>query len=241
VRRLAFLSRPIEPPLPTAVDIATWIVRYRANNGALIDPVTLQKMLFYAQAFRLARHGQALLREHFKAWTYGPVIPQVWHHFKSNPGDLVLPNGEKSITISDGKMLDDIKGVVDFFSRFNTFVISDATHHEDPWVEARNGLSDGEHSDNTIKVENIREYYAELLSDGEEAFSKHEALDVIPEPRLGYYYEAGICVRKMTRHPLYRMDLAEALHTPVELEPPFLGDGRFLPPSKRAAIPASEL
>jgi uncharacterized phage-associated protein len=227
-------------PRASAIQLASWVVRYRSDNGAPIDPVTLQKMLYYAQAFHLARHGDVLLRERFKAWTWGPVIPQVWHHFHSNPGELVRPiisNHTASIAISTQT---ELKDVVDYFSRYNTFEISDATHHEDPWVEARQGLDDGKHSDRIISIENIRQYYAELLSDGEEAFSRHEALDIIPEPRLGYYYEAGICIRKMTRHPFYRMGLAEALHFPVPLEPPW-PPNLFDPPTRRAYIPVDDL
>jgi hypothetical protein len=180
-----------------------------------------------------------LLREQFQAWTYGPVIPQVWSHFKSNPGELVHPVDKSNIVIFDD-VLNEIRDVVDYFGRYSTFVISNATHNESPWVETRQDLSAGEHSNKIIPTIKIREYYAELLSDGEEAFSRHEALDVIPEPRLGYYYEAGICIRKMTRHPFYRMNLAEALHYPILFQSPPSIDG-FEPPKRRAYIPAENL
>ena len=52
----------------TATQIADWIVRFRAEAAAPVDPMSLQKLLFYAQAFHLARHGEPLFLEKFKAW-----------------------------------------------------------------------------------------------------------------------------------------------------------------------------
>jgi len=55
----------------SATQIADWIVRFRAEAAAPVDPMSLQKLLFYAQAFHLARHGDALFADKFKAWVDG--------------------------------------------------------------------------------------------------------------------------------------------------------------------------
>jgi uncharacterized phage-associated protein len=226
--------------MAAASQIAEWIIRYRAENGAPIDPISLQKMLYYAQAFRLARQGEPLFRERFKAWVHGPVIPQVWKRFPSDPSHLIMPeeNGPKPQV--DDSIEEQLRDVVDYFSRRNPFTISEATHNEDPWREARGSRAWYEPSDEPIPTERIKSYYAGLLSDGEEALSRHEALDVVPEPRLGIYYQAGICVRRMTKHPFYRMDWAEALLRPIAPDPK-LPSGLFAPLSKREFLSASEL
>ncbi len=46
----------------TATQIADWIVRFRAEAAAPVDPMSLQKLLFYAKAFHLARHGEPLFQ-----------------------------------------------------------------------------------------------------------------------------------------------------------------------------------
>ena len=199
-----------------ASDVAKLIVQYRADTGAPVDRLSLQKLIFYAQAFCLARNGEPLFQDRFKAWRLGPVIPGIWHDFPANGGgNLIIPDENEPIPRLNEESEACILDAVQFFSRMSPFILSEATHKEDPWLEARGDLDWRDNSDTLISVDSIRTYYAELISDGEEAFSRHEALDIIPEPRIGYYYQGGICFRKMTNHPLYRMDWAEALHTPV--------------------------
>jgi len=223
--------------MPSAVRLAEWVVRYRADNGAPIDPVSLQKMLFYAHAFRLARHGDSLFSEQIKAWRHGPVVPQVWHHFGAGATRVIFPNdGAPQPQIEEDIELE-LKNAVDFFSRYNTFVISDATHKEDPWRETWN---ERDEPSATIPVRKIRAYYAELLADGEESLSRHGLLNAVPEPRLGCYYQVGICVRKMIQHPLYRMDWADAFSGPAAEDDP-LPHHVFAPITKREFIPASDL
>jgi hypothetical protein len=47
----------------TAIDVADWIVCYRTNADSPVDAALLQKLLFFAQAFRLARSCEKLVEE----------------------------------------------------------------------------------------------------------------------------------------------------------------------------------
>jgi uncharacterized phage-associated protein len=226
--------------MPTATQVAKWIIQYRQESGVPVDPVTLQKLLYYAQAFCLARHGEPLFRERFKAWVHGPVIPQIWHSFNANErGVLLLQDGEPQSQI-DSEFEQCVRDSVVFFSRISPFILSDATHNEDPWRNARGDKTSNEHSDEAISEEAIRIYYSGLISDGEDALSKHEALSLVPEPRIGVFYQAGICVRKMKAHPLYRMQLAEALLTPVPPDPELPKD-IYAPINRREFVAMDEL
>src|ERR1700730_15737230 len=112
--------------MPTAIQIADWIVHFRADEaGAPGDPMSLQKLLFYAQAFRLARHGEPLFGEKFKAWVKGPVIPDVWHHYKDSTL-VVLPKEGDPRPQLDDKIEEGVRDTVLFFSRMDPFVLSDA-------------------------------------------------------------------------------------------------------------------
>jgi uncharacterized phage-associated protein len=153
--------------------IAEWIVRYRADNGAPIDRVSLQKMLFYAQAFRLARHGEPLFRGRFEAWVHGPVVPEIWRQFGNDGAHLVEPDERRSQPQIDSETEQCLRDVVDFFSLCNPFMLSRATHEEDPWREARGDRPGNQRSEETIPIERIKTYYAALIEDGEEAFSRH--------------------------------------------------------------------
>ena len=41
----------------------------------------LQKMLYFAQGWSLARNGKPLFEEPIEAWPYGPVVPEVYHEY----------------------------------------------------------------------------------------------------------------------------------------------------------------
>ena len=81
---------------------------------------------------------------------------------------------------------------------------------------------------------------ASQTASGEEALSKQELLDDIPEPHVGSYYRAGICVRGMKRHPLYSPAWAEAFSRPVPPEPE-LPKSLFAPIKRRDFVSASDL
>lgn len=47
-----------------------------------LTPLKLQKLLFFCHAALLQRTNTPLVRDEFEAWSYGPVIPNVYHAFK---------------------------------------------------------------------------------------------------------------------------------------------------------------
>jgi uncharacterized phage-associated protein len=225
----------------TATQIADWIVRFRADAAAPVDPMSLQKLLFYVQAFRLARYGEPLFAEKFKAWTDGPVVPQVWHRYNQDNSTLViLPAGDNEVPQLDPEIEAGLRDTVGFFSRMTAFALSEATHNEDPWIDGRSGLAAHERSDSLIPADKIRTYYAGLLWDGEEALSRRELLNEIPEPRIGSFYRAGICIRGMRRHPFYTPRWADVLSREV-LPEPKLPKKLFAPVKRRDFVSARDL
>jgi len=232
----------------TATQIADWIVRFRAEAAAPVDPMSLQKLLFYAQAFHLARHGEPLFQDGFEAWRDGPVVPDVWRRYKDHPTLAILPGMDEPALPGMDELApqleptleESVTETVDFFSLANAFKLSKATHTEDPWTDARGDCAPHEKSEAPIPMEKIRTYYAGLLWDGEEALSRQEMLDEIPEPRVGSFYCAGICIRGMKRHPFYSSAWAKMLSRPVPPEPE-LPESLFAPIKRRDFVPASEL
>jgi uncharacterized phage-associated protein len=47
-----------------------------------IDPMKLQKLLFYAHGWWMAYNGTPLLREEVYAWPWGPVVPHIYGEFR---------------------------------------------------------------------------------------------------------------------------------------------------------------
>lgn len=62
--------------------IANLLLDWAAADGAAITNLKLQKLLFFAHADYLVSTRRPLLKDEFEAWSYGPVIPAVYHEFK---------------------------------------------------------------------------------------------------------------------------------------------------------------
>lgn len=53
------------------------------RDGYQLDPMQLQKHLYFANGYFLAENdGRPLINEFFEAWDYGPVVPTVYYEFR---------------------------------------------------------------------------------------------------------------------------------------------------------------
>jgi len=214
--------------MPTATQVAEWIVRHSAEDlDAPVDPMSLEKLVYYAQCVYLALNRKPLFNDEIRAWRFGPVVRTVYDRYASfDANPIVLeksdwPNFEDSIE-------QHLEEIVSFFGAYTGLKLSSATHEEGPWIKARKGLGRRDNSDVLMPVPELRQYYCALIYDGEEALSKQELLDVAPEPRWGTFYVAGICARRMMAHPFYDISLAKRLAEPTPTVPN-LGEDFYAP------------
>jgi len=206
--------------MATAIDVANWIIRYRAEDiGAPIDPMSLEKHVFYAQCFFLALNGEALFLEEVEAWRNGPVIPNVYHAYKGFGAQPIIPTDDHEEPQLATNVESFLQELVSFFGRYTGIQLSNATHNEEPWCKARDGIGRRDPSTVQIPRETMRKYYLALIIDGEEALSRHEMLATVPEPRWAWLYASGICARMMVKHPLYSWALVKKLSEPVPAAP----------------------
>jgi uncharacterized phage-associated protein len=186
--------------------------------------MSLEKLIYYAQAFYFVLKDEPLFPDELKAWKWGPVIPGVYSKYATYGADPIsLPSGDAAASLGTGidKFLIE---VVDFFCRHTAINLSRASHMERPWIEAR------ESSDNTISQSSLKQFYGSLMDDGERALSRCELLDSAPEPRWSSLYVAGICWRKLKNHPFYDGTLAQQLTSPRKVEGrPTLPEGFYAP------------
>src|ERR1700676_3931940 len=66
----------------SALAVANWFLARAAADGKSLDPMKLQKLIYFAHGWSLALTDIPLIEEHPEAWDYGPVIPSVYHEFK---------------------------------------------------------------------------------------------------------------------------------------------------------------
>lgn len=143
--------------MPSVIDVAAFILQERGNMTAM----KLEKLAYYSQAWSLVWDERALFPERIEAWANGPVIPDLYRQhqgrFRVGPGDM--PGDPAAI---DATGQDSIRAVLGFYGDKSAQWLSDLTHQESPWRDARAGLADGERGQVEITPAAMAEYYGGL-------------------------------------------------------------------------------
>jgi uncharacterized phage-associated protein len=137
------------------------VARYILEQSGKMSTMKLQKLCYYAQAWSLVWDDLPLFEQDFHAWENGPVCKELFH--KTQGKYLVSAEdedgGENNLT---EEQKDTINAVLEHYSPHNAQWLSQLTHMEKPWNEARKGVCVGAHCDNIITKESIAEYYGSL-------------------------------------------------------------------------------
>lgn len=75
--------------------VANFLLDAAAEKDWPLTNLALNKILYFAHAWHLAKHGEALLAPPFEAWEHGPVIPSIYHQFKSNKNQPISNRATK--------------------------------------------------------------------------------------------------------------------------------------------------
>jgi uncharacterized phage-associated protein len=133
--------------------------RERGRND--VTNLKLQKLMYYAQAWRLVFTGEPLFLESIEAWVHGPVVPSIFRRFRDyrwRPIDCEVDPCE-SVDIRRH-----IESVLNAYDRFDATQLERLTHCESPWIEARKGLDPDMSSRNVISHSAMRDYYSSRLA-----------------------------------------------------------------------------
>lgn len=127
-------------PKYSALNIANYFLckaqEATEEDQELISNLKLQKLLYYAQGLYMAIYGKPLFSDKIEAWTYGPVVPKLYHHYKkhNSNGISVDKNFNPSIIIKDTrKFLDEIYEV---FGQFSAIRLMNLAHSDQCWIDA---------------------------------------------------------------------------------------------------------
>lgn len=141
--------------MPTADQVATVII---ARSGPWLDAMSLQKLLYYVQAWHLAITDEPLFKERIKAWKDGPVVPQVWHARKEWRTRRAIEQDANMVHLDD-TTLDIIDLVLTTYGSMSGDELSALTHVEAPWQEARGSLPPDAACGNSISIESMARFY----------------------------------------------------------------------------------
>lgn len=144
--------------MASVFDVAAYILRQQGSMTAM----KLQKLVYYSQAWSLVWDGRRMFPEEIQAWVNGPVVYELFkaHQGKFEVGASDFPDGDPANL--DGDAQNTIDVVLEFYGGKSPQWLSDLTHMERPWLEAREGLSDEARSGSPISLEVMQEYYESL-------------------------------------------------------------------------------
>lgn len=135
--------------------------KYILDKCGTMSTMKLQKLCYYAQAWSLVWDDAPLFDEDFQAWANGPVCSKLF--FKTQGKYSVRAEDE---TGGDGNLSDEQKDtidkVVEYYGDHNAQWLSQLTHMEDPWIQARAGVPSGSGCENVITKESMAMYYGGL-------------------------------------------------------------------------------
>lgn len=146
---------------PTILHVARKIVE--SLDGQL-TPLKLQKLAYYCQAWSLVWEERPMFTEDFQAWANGPVNPDLYQRHR---GTYTIDNNflsEFSGFSFNAADTHTIQAVLDYYGSKEPFYLSELTHKELPWKQARGNTPLGAQSTAVIAKETMQEYYAGIAS-----------------------------------------------------------------------------
>lgn len=126
-------------PLKTLAAANYFLARGREDRVP-IDPLKLQKLVYFAHGWHLTVTGEPLIDEYVEAWPYGPVIPTIYHtfkHFGNSPITELAEIGGVAPMPSDLNTLSVLDKVWEKYGRHSGIQLSNLSHAiGSPWEEA---------------------------------------------------------------------------------------------------------
>lgn len=137
-----------------------------------IDQMKLYKLVYYAQAWWLAHTGVPLFEEDIKAWPWGPVVSDLYGHFKSAGRQPIQEQRATVLTKSSGgytyaeppqpdqRVMNFLRSVWETHKGFSGVALSNATHEKgEPWTIVNELHNENLSGKPLIPVELIRDVF----------------------------------------------------------------------------------
>lgn len=135
-----------------ALEVAKYILHFAYKRGDLITNLKLQKLLYYVQAWYLAKSkGKPLFSENIEAWQYGPVVKEVYDIYKCFGHN---PINDESLTDKfnlNEKLIRHIDSVLDNYMDYSASTLVKSIHQDSPWLDT--------YSPNETKVISCKDMY----------------------------------------------------------------------------------
>ncbi|MFZ2752652.1 MAG: type II toxin-antitoxin system antitoxin SocA domain-containing protein [Lysobacteraceae bacterium] len=120
----------------SSLSVAQYIIDHCATTGidTALTPMKILKLVYLAHGWMLGIHSRPLVSEEVEAWTYGPVIPQLYRAMRPYKASVVdCINGADDVVFDDEER-DVIAQVCEMYGRHTGPQLSQLTHKNgSPW------------------------------------------------------------------------------------------------------------
>lgn len=141
-------------------DVSKLLIMFEQERG--LDTMTqlrLHKMLYFAQGWHLAWHGNPLFNSEFTAYKYGPVAPEIRRLYGDCSNRAITLTQDEFDNYNFDNMTDEeVQTVIDVFNeydKFSTWTLVDMSHETNPWMQHSQESS-------TIPIPEIQEHFSNM-------------------------------------------------------------------------------
>ena len=136
--------------MESVMDVANYLCNeYEKISGEKLDEMKLHKLLYFIQRENIVVKGEPMFSEEFEGWEYGPVCPDVRERFYQ--GEII--GNAKEISWESVCIVND---VLSRYGDLESWKLSEMTHKESSWINARTGLMSDEYGCVTLKFSDIK-------------------------------------------------------------------------------------
>lgn len=132
------------------IDVAQYIYEeYKKVTGEIIDEMKLHKLLYFAQRESLAIINEPIFTEPMEGWKYGPVSRAVRTVYtKDGMAEDTNPISDENKYV--------INNVIQEYGALASWKLSELSHKEISWLNAREGLTVSQNGNRELKLDDIR-------------------------------------------------------------------------------------
>lgn len=136
-----------------AIEVAEYFLwRACQEESELISHLKLQKLLYYAQGYCLARLERPLFDAPIEAWDHGPVVADIYRQYKAY-GKKALPCPQR---FRESIYRDEERAIIDevytIYGSFSAWTLRNMTHEEPLWQQTPTGT--------VIGIAQLQAYFA---------------------------------------------------------------------------------
>ena len=136
------------------------VAQYILCQQGKMTTMKLQKLVYYCQAWALVWDEKPLFPEQIQAWASGPVVPELYNVHRGEFEIDAFSLGNKNNLKRYEK--ETIDSVLSYYGGKGAQWLSDLSHLENPWKQARKGKKPGENCMREISHAAMVEYYSSL-------------------------------------------------------------------------------